>query len=194
VPRPDRHRPGLLRAAADAVRRRGYAATATSQVLRDAGATNGSLYHHFPGGKAELVRAAVIAAGARIESDLRRAVTGPAGPEAGIDAWLGALIARVENDPLDGCPVAPAAVEAAAVEPTVRHAAAAVFASWTAVLAAALPGPDADDRARAVLSLVEGALLLDRTAGGTTHLVAARRTVRALLATVVRRESVGGPS
>ena len=62
------------------------------------------------------------------------------------------------------------------------------IAAWEAVLSGALverfgrTPADAARQAAMVVALIEGALLLDRTAGGTWHLVQARQGVGALLA------------
>ena len=44
------------------IRERGVEATALSDVLEHSGAPRGSIYHHFPGGKAQLVEEATRAA------------------------------------------------------------------------------------------------------------------------------------
>lgn len=48
----------LVIVAAQLFRQKGYAATGLSEVLAAAGVPKGSLYHHFPEGKADLARAA----------------------------------------------------------------------------------------------------------------------------------------
>ena len=39
------------------MRRNGLAGTSFTEVLADSGAARGAIYHHFPGGKSELVEA-----------------------------------------------------------------------------------------------------------------------------------------
>src|SRR5271163_2275431 len=73
VPRPDRHRAQLIAATGRLLRRQGYSGTSVSDFLQAAGTANGSLYHHFPGGKEELARAAIEAAAEQIEDALRHA-------------------------------------------------------------------------------------------------------------------------
>ncbi len=48
----------LIRSAANLFRKRGYHGVGLSDLLRDAQAPKGSLYHHFPDGKPDLARAA----------------------------------------------------------------------------------------------------------------------------------------
>jgi len=96
------------------------------------------------------------------------------------------MIAAFEADPRDGCPVAPTAIDAAGVSEELRLAAAAAFARWSDVFERALCRTrDADTaatQARVLLSAIEGALLLDRTSHGTSHLKALREAVPTLLA------------
>ncbi|WP_375690742.1 TetR/AcrR family transcriptional regulator [Pseudooceanicola sp. LIPI14-2-Ac024] len=54
-PTPER----LTRAALELFQRRGYHAVGVAEILDRAGCPKGSLYHHFPGGKAALAEAAI---------------------------------------------------------------------------------------------------------------------------------------
>lgn len=155
----------------------------TSSVVARSGATVGSLYHHFPGGKAELAVAAVQASGEAVELSLRRALNGQE-VGSGLQRWIEALADRLDQNPLLGCPVAPAATEAAFVDDGLRTAAAAAFDRWGAVIADALGTrvTPAGDTAVAVLSLVEGALLLSRAQRSSAPLRAVLPAVRAVLA------------
>ena len=55
----------ILDVSADLFRRQGMAGTGIKQILRDADAPFGSLYHHFPGGKDELAAETIKRAGAQ---------------------------------------------------------------------------------------------------------------------------------
>lgn len=188
VARPDRHRPQLVAAATALLRRQGYAATSVGDVLAASGATNGSLYHHFPGGKEDLARAAVDTVGGQIEAGLRHVLAEADGDLLGaLRTWIDGLVAALEDDPRNGCPVAPTAIEAAGISESLRESAAGAFGRWTAALEEALaaagrPDADAAARARVLLAAIEGALLLDRTAQTTEHLRALRAALPALLA------------
>ncbi|MGV7591984.1 TetR/AcrR family transcriptional regulator, partial [Mycobacterium kansasii] len=54
----------LVVAMGELLRRQGYGATTVKQLTEAAGATMGSLYHHFPGGKPEVAAAALRSSGA----------------------------------------------------------------------------------------------------------------------------------
>jgi len=186
VPRPDRHRDELVAATGQLLRRQGYSGTSVSDFLDAAGAANGSLYHHFPGGKEELARAAIDAAAEQVEAALLAAFDAADDAVVATQRSIDGMIAAFEADPRDGCPVAPTAIDAAGVSEELRVAAAAAFARWSSVFERALArSRDAETaaaQARVLLSAIEGALLLDRTSHGTSHLKALRDAVPTLLA------------
>jgi TetR/AcrR family transcriptional regulator, lmrAB and yxaGH operons repressor len=186
VTRPDRHRADLVAATGQLLRRRGYSGTSVSDFLDAAGAANGSLYHHFPGGKEELASAAIEAAAEQVEAALLNAFDATDDVIVAAQRSIDGMIAAFEADPRDGCPVAPTAIDAAGISEPLRIAAAAAFASWLGVFEHALArtrDPDtAAAQARVLLSAIEGALLLDRTSHGTSNLKALRDAVPTLLA------------
>jgi TetR/AcrR family transcriptional regulator, lmrAB and yxaGH operons repressor len=186
VPRPDRHRAELVAATGKLLRRRGYSGTSVSDFLDAADAANGSLYHHFPGGKEELVSAAIEAAAEQVEAALLSAFDSTDDVVVAVQRSIDGMIAAFEADPRDGCPVAPTALDAAGISEPLRLATAAAFARWSGVFEHALARTrDADTaaaQARVLLSAIEGALLLDRTAHSTEHLEALRDAVAGLLA------------
>src|SRR6478609_9750611 len=105
----------------------GYQATSFSTVLEASGAPRGSIYHHFPDGKDQLIGAAVRLAGDRAIA-LLDALEGrdPAEIAAGfLQMWRALLVA---TDARVGCSVLAVTVSAPPGE--LRDAAAAVFAGW----------------------------------------------------------------
>ena len=60
-------------AARELFRQRGYYATAFSDVIEQSGAPRGSTYDHFPGGKRDLAREAIAAAGDEREEMVAKA-------------------------------------------------------------------------------------------------------------------------
>src|SRR5436190_10163008 len=64
---------------------KGVEATSFSQVIEHSGAPRGSIYHHFPGGKAQLVEEATRYAG-DIVANLAEAQIDPDDPLAGLQS------------------------------------------------------------------------------------------------------------
>src|SRR5918999_2590410 len=64
----------MIRSAAVLFRQRGVEGTAFSDVLAHSGAPRGSIYHHFPGGKAQLAEEATRYAGELIAAGLAAAL------------------------------------------------------------------------------------------------------------------------
>jgi TetR/AcrR family transcriptional repressor of lmrAB and yxaGH operons len=186
VPRPDRHRADLVAATGQLLRRRGYSGTTVNDFLDAAGAANGSLYHHFPGGKEELASAAIEAASEQVEAALLSAFDATDDVVVAAQRSIDGMISTLEADPRDGCPVAPTAIDAAGISEPLRLAAASAFDRWSVVFERALARTRDADKAAAqslvLLSSIEGALLLDRTSHGTAHLKALRDAIPILLA------------
>jgi TetR/AcrR family transcriptional repressor of lmrAB and yxaGH operons len=186
MPRPDRSRAALIDTAATLFRRQGYAATGLNQILDDAGVKAGSLYHHFPQGKQELAAAVVDSAGAGIEQLLRRFLAGGRPVADIVDRWIDLLAAGLAGDQRDGCPIEPIATESVNASPLVRAASARAFQGWSAAIQDRLSAEgwseeDAQTVAIAVISLIEGALILSRIAGDPAALNAAKPAARTLL-------------
>jgi TetR/AcrR family transcriptional repressor of lmrAB and yxaGH operons len=186
VPRPDRSRAALIDSAATLFRRQGYAATGLSQILDEARVKAGSLYHHFPQGKQELAAAVVDAAGAGIEQLLRRFLATDRSVADIVDRWIDLLVAGLEGDQRDGCPIEPIATESVNASPLVRAASARAFNGWCVAIedrlrADSWPVAEAETVALAVISLIEGALILSRISGDAAALNAAKPAARSLL-------------
>jgi TetR/AcrR family transcriptional regulator, lmrAB and yxaGH operons repressor len=184
--RPDRSRAVLLEKAATLFRRQGYAATGLNQVLEEAGVKPGSLYHHFPQGKQQLAAAVVDTAGAGIEQLLRRFFATDRSVADIVDSWIDLMVAGLAGDQRDGCPIEPIATESVHASQQVRTASARVFEGWCAAIAERLRSDgwladDAENVALAVISLIEGALILSRVAGDAAALNAAKPAARTLL-------------
>lgn len=144
--------------------KKGLQGTSFSEVLEVSGAPRGSLYHHFPGGKDELVLAAVRFAGDQALAALNRASGAPAGGVARTFAALWRAVLSMSGFAA-GCAVV--AVTVAADSPALLDSAAAVFRDWRVRLGALLAqGGIPEDRAPALaaglISGFEGAVILSR--------------------------------
>jgi TetR/AcrR family transcriptional regulator, lmrAB and yxaGH operons repressor len=176
----------LIDTAATLFRRQGYAATGLNQILDEAGVKTGSLYHHFPEGKQQLAAAVVDGTGAAIEQLLRRFLASGRPVADIVDRWVDLLVDGLTADKRDGCPIEPIATESVNASPLVRAASARAFTGWCAAIEERLvaedwPTSEAESVAVAVISLIEGALILSRIAGDAGALAAAKSAVRRLL-------------
>lgn len=186
MPRPDRSRAALVESAALLFRRQGYAATGVNQILEAADVKAGSLYHHFPNGKAELAAAVVDGVGADIERLLTRFLESDTPTVVVVERWIDLLAAGLAGDGRDGCPIEPIATESVHASDDVRAASARAFAGWCDAVARRLrldgwPEIEADQTARSVIALIEGALILSRVAGDRTTLDSAKVAASKLL-------------
>lgn len=160
----------ILYATAELLRRQGYSGTGLKQVVAEAAAPFGSLYHHFPGGKQQLADEVIRGAGAFFQALVTAVYDEEATPEASVRAvFEGAAETLAATDFEDACPIATVALEVASTDEVLRRATADVFEQWTVALTERL-----GDRghALAVISALEGAFVLSR----------ARRTVEPMLA------------
>jgi AcrR family transcriptional regulator len=146
----------------------GVEGTSFSQVIEHSGAPRGSIYHHFPGGKAQLVEEATRYAGDMVVTLLGSAVAKSQGdPRAALDAISGFWKAMLWNsDFAAGCPVVAATLESENV-PAAREAAREAFTRWEAGYTELLRNAGVpEERARSLASIavsgVEGAVILSR--------------------------------
>jgi TetR/AcrR family transcriptional regulator, lmrAB and yxaGH operons repressor len=180
-------RADLIRTMARLLRDQGYTATGRAQLLAESGVSNGSLYHHFPGGMEELAEAALEASGLAVANALREALDGAPNTAAGIGRFLDVAARPVGGEPCPGCPIAPAALESPIISPRLRAVAAQCFDQWKDIIATRLrtdgwPERSVAEAASAALALIEGALLLARVSGEVSHLAHAKRAAVSLLA------------
>jgi AcrR family transcriptional regulator len=191
----DGHEPGadprerMIQSAALLFRSRGIQGTSFSDVLAHSRAPRGSIYHHFPGGKAELAEEATRYAGDFIAAGLVAALADD-DPVAAIRAftasWLDVLR---RGDFSAGCPVVAAGVEGDRA-PGARDAAGAAFGRWEDLMAEAVAHRGlAPDRARSVATLViaaiEGAIVIARAQRSTEPLERVAAEVEQIVAGLV---------
>jgi AcrR family transcriptional regulator len=162
-------------AAAEMLARHGLNATSIREMAKRADAPLGSTYHHFPGGKRQVVVEAVKFAGAQVSAGLDAHLQ--AGALEGLCGFLAMwrdLLVR--SDFRLGCPVMAAAVE----EPVddmaeeALAAAAQVFGDWEDKLVFSLEAQGHDHESAARL-----ATLIIASAEGAVVMCRARRSIAA---------------
>jgi AcrR family transcriptional regulator len=178
----------ILDSSGELFRRQGYMGTGVKQIIEDAGAPFGSLYHFFPGGKSELGAETIRRSGYLYGLLFPEYVRPDVELAAGVRGFFaGAAETLVETDYADACPIATVALEVSSVDEGLREACADVFDAWidggvARFTAAGIPR----DRARALviqmITALEGAFVLSRALRSTEPLEAAGEAVAAAIA------------
>jgi TetR/AcrR family transcriptional repressor of lmrAB and yxaGH operons len=176
----------LVQTMARLLRDQGYTATGRAQLLSESGVSNGSLYHHFPGGMQELAEAALEASGQAVADALRGALDTAPNAALGVTRFLDIAAGPDPEQACPGCPIAPTALESPIISPRLREVAARCFDQWEGLIAARLradrwPEDSVVETASAALALIEGALLLTRVSGRVSHLANAKVAALSLL-------------
>jgi TetR/AcrR family transcriptional repressor of lmrAB and yxaGH operons len=154
----------MVAGAARLLAERGLQETSFTEVLELTGAPRGSIYHHFPDGKDQLVAAAVDLAGAHAIALIDRSAGNSAQEVTThfLGMWREVL---VRSDFKAGCSVL--AVTIATDSTDLLEHAATVFRTWRARLAellrdGGLQDPDAARFAAILIAGTEGAVVLSR--------------------------------
>ncbi len=188
----------LLEGARQLLAEKGYAGMELRDVAERGHAPRGSIYHHFPGGKAQLAVEAVELEGEEIRRMLERSLA-----ERGVRETLtmfGEIFRRrvTKHPERIGCPVAAAAI-ARPEDPALAVVATAAFKSWEDSIATALceegvGRKDAETFAGLVISTVEGALVRARAAGSMEPLDSAIAGLELALDELLARAGRSAPT
>jgi AcrR family transcriptional regulator len=182
----------ILDASSELFRRQGLTGTGIKQILAQADAPFGSLYHHFPGGKDQLAAETIKRAGAYYGQLVAEKIAEHPDLVSGIRAaFLGAGEALEETSYADACPIETVALEVASTNEPLRLATAEVFESWLAALTALLTrGGVEPTNARAlahtIIAALEGAFVLARATRRTDALDACADAMATLVAAALR--------
>jgi len=143
---------------------KGVEGTSFAEVLAATETPRGSVYHHFPGGKSELLHAALDLASERAMAAMEPARAQP--PREVVERFLALWRALLDySDLTAGCAVV--AVTVAADDDELRDHAGTIFRTWTEHLAGmfgagGLDAPSARRLAATVIAASEGAVALCR--------------------------------
>jgi TetR/AcrR family transcriptional regulator, lmrAB and yxaGH operons repressor len=158
----------LIAAMSHALQRRGYHGVGLNELLAEAEAPKGVLYHHFPGGKAALAVASIEATVQRICSRLDALLANGVALEEALLTWLAGAEQLLEKTGFtSGCPLATIALESTPDDLQIRAALATGFGQFRSKIAAALVQQghrqaQADAVAALIVSAYEGGLMQAR--------------------------------
>lgn len=168
MPKKSDAKQNMITAARVLMRARGVSGMGLMDVVTAAEAPRGSIYHHFPGGKDELVIAAIDEAAREAEAAILGAGEKGGPPIEVVRHIASAFRFAAEKAKWQiGCPVAATAIEGHLQTPAVRAAVSATFSLWSAAIAhtlvtAGVRDKDAQRLGLGIMSALEGALLLAR--------------------------------
>ena len=168
----ERHKRGatkrrMLASAAEVLRERGAAGVTIDEVLSRSGAPRGSVYHHFPRGRSQILLEALQFAGDSMTSAIDDAATqGPMALLRGfVDLWENVL---QDSDFTAGCPVVAAAISTSDEGAQLGGDASRIFDRWRAALTRSFVADgfgesEAASLAITMLAAIEGAVILCRS-------------------------------
>lgn len=166
MPRPKSTRDAMIDAAISLIRARGISASGMQDIVDAAAAPRGSIYHHFPGGKDELVVAALDRAAAQVAQAVSTVAERSTGSAAFVVGVCKLFRTGDQAGWTLGCPIAATAVEGDRAALGVREAASRAFRAWRTAIAAGLRRHgycgDVDAEALMILAALEGGLLIAR--------------------------------
>ena len=170
----------ILEASGELFRRQGLTGTGIKQILDEAGAPFGSLYHHFPGGKEQLAAETIRRAGAHFGDLVAQKLLAEPDLVSGLRTAFRDAGATLEaTDYADACPIETVALEVASTNDRLRRATNDVFEGWLASCAGRLEAAG-----------VEGGFMLSRAARSPEPM----RTTGRLLAELVSSARGSAPS
>ncbi|HEY2775890.1 MAG TPA: TetR/AcrR family transcriptional regulator [Candidatus Binatia bacterium] len=185
----------MIRSAIELFREHGYSGTGLREINAHSGVARGAIYHHFPGGKAELAEEVLVATGQMVKQGLAMlASSGDAVAmlDGFVAAWKQNLAATGYRA---GCSVVAIVAESRRDAPQLARTAARVFASWNTVIAGVLARQgvkraEARRLATLTVSSIEGGVILCRAAGEARALDEVGSALRSMYRAAI--ESVQG--
>ena len=156
----------MLVSAVEVLRERGAGGLTIDAVLERSGAPRGSVYHHFPGGRSQILREALQFAGEEMLAQIDRAADVSA---VELLRQIAAVWGQVllESNYTAGSPVLAAALDSGQDDPELSEVAAQIFRHWRTAATEAytrqgLVPAEATALAHTTIAALEGAVALSR--------------------------------
>ncbi|CAN7166126.1 TetR/AcrR family transcriptional regulator [Pseudoduganella sp. LjRoot289] len=186
-PIPPSTRDRLIHAMIHTLQHTGLHGAGLSEILAQAQAPKGVLYHHFPGGKNELAVAAIATTVSYMCAMLDKLMQTEPDAASALRKWAARALGGLGGSGFErGCPLAAVALESTAADVALRQALAEGFAAIRARIAGALvAGGHSDTRAQGLAALMvaayEGGLLQARVAQDPAPMLQATEALLSML-------------
>lgn len=164
----------MLLSSVELLRERGAGGVTVDAVLARSQSPRGSVYHHFPGGRAEIISEALRLAGDSISGIIEQPTAlGSRGALRRIGKLWNRLL--LESNFNAGCPVVSVAVGGSADDQHLQPTVAKIFQRWDQALVDAIIADGVEARraprlAAMAVAAIEGAIILCRVERSTTPL------------------------
>lgn len=178
-------RQAMVLTAVELLRERGADGVTLDTLLSRSGAPRGSIYHHFPGGRAQILDEAVQLGGDAIAALIAGAAA--SGPTAVLDRLMAFWQKMLQDSNFTaGCPVVSVAVSAQPGSTLVEHAN-RIFVTWRTLLsecfaAAGLETEAAQRLATMSIAAMQGAITMCRAQSSMQPLEDVAAELRVLVA------------
>jgi AcrR family transcriptional regulator len=184
----------IVQRSAELFRRQGFAGTGVKQIVAEASAPFGSLYHFFPGGKEQLGEEVIRSSGALYGQLIDAFYQPGADPVAATRNFFAAAAASVrESGYADACPIATVALEVSSTSEPMRQACADVFDGWLdgateRLVECGLPRKRSRALAFELIAALEGAFVLARALRSTEPIEVAGAAVAASVREAIAKQ------
>jgi TetR/AcrR family transcriptional repressor of lmrAB and yxaGH operons len=174
----------LIQTTAELIRRKGYFGTGVTEILRLSGVPKGSLYHHFPHGKDELVKESLIYSAKNFQTEMTEVTQNCSNHKEKFSAIINHYIDVLEqSDYVRSCPIATVALEIATEQDELSQVCNNIFTNLTRHLSTYFTESNKEEalyKGEVALSLIEGGLLLAKVKRNTSPLKTVEKELHAL--------------
>jgi AcrR family transcriptional regulator len=170
----------IVEAAADEIRERGTSVTTLDDVCRRSGTGKGQLFHHFPGGREQLLLSVAELEAARVFDD-QEPYLNQLTSRAAWHSWRDLIVTQYRDQGLH-CPLGVLIADVGRYSPAAQAVAAQLVRRWQAALRAGIeatqaageadPTLDADRTAAALIATIQGGVTVLLSTGSAENLEA----------------------
>jgi len=166
------------------IRKKGYFGTGINEILKSVEVPKGSLYHHFPEGKDELIKAAVLYGGEAMMEKYGNALRGKEAQE-GLEAMVDVMVKELEISGFeDACPIAAVAMASGTIDENIRKVCDRVFTGWQNSLAGYLERrgiSQAEEKSKQLYAMFEGGYVLSKAHRDLKYLEMQKKFIKVVL-------------
>jgi AcrR family transcriptional regulator len=193
----------IVAAAVDLVLARGVGGTSLNDIRAGTGTSKSQLFHYFPGGKSDLVRALADLQSERV-LEAQRPFLDTLDTWEAWDAWRNAVVAYYSSQPCWGCPIGAMTSELIGSDPVLAAEVTEHMDRWRGYLQAGLTRMRAAGRLRSdadpetlalgIFASLQGGLLLAQSMQSAKPLAAALDAALTALRSAAKPTSAGRPT